>query len=203
MMTKPNRLTNTSFIRLFLLSFFVALCTLVSGCNTILDVVKSDQIETNPNKRTTGAKLDDKTIKTVVKHNVAKAHPDLDRSHVEVWSFNGVVLLSGEVPNEEMRTLATETANNVANVRVVHNELVVRGNSSFISRTNDSYIHKRIKFNLSKEDALDGTDIDVVVQDSVAFLMGLVTQEQGEVAAHATSLTGGVRSVIKVFEYIN
>lgn len=203
MMTKQSRTTFTFQKRIFLLAFVTALSTVLGGCNTVLDVVKSDQIETNPNKRTTGAKLDDKTIKTVVKHNIEKAHSDLDSAHVDVWSFNGVVLLTGEVPNEEARTLASETARNVANVRVVHNELVIRGNSSFLSRANDSYVHKRIKFNLSKEDALDKTDIDVIVQDSVAFLMGLVTREQGEVAAHATSLTSGVRSVIKVFEYID
>ena len=191
-MTKP-------FINAFILSIFMAL----AGCNTVLDVVKNDQIETNPHKRTTGARLDDKTIRTVVKHNVAKAHPDLDKAHIEVWSFNGVVLLTGEVPNEEVRGLASKTANEVANVRVVHNELVVRGNSSFLSRTNDSYVHKRIKFNLSKEDALDGTDIDVIVQDSVAFMMGLVTREQGEIAALSASLTSGVRTVVKVFEYID
>lgn len=199
MIIKSSNPRKARLFNALLISFFISL----AGCNTVLDVVKSDQIETNSNKRTTGAKLDDKTIRTVVKHNVAKAHPDLDTAHIEVWSFNGVVLLTGEVPNEEVRTLASETANNVANVRVVHNELTVRGNSSFLSRTNDSYVHKRVKFNLSKEDALDGTDIDVVVQDSVAFLMGLVTQEQGEVAAHAASLTGGIRSVIKVFEYID
>lgn len=174
---------------------------LTAGCNTVLDVVKSDQIETDPNRRSTGAKFDDKTIRTIVQHNVEKAHPDLDTSHIEVDSYNGVVLITGEVPNEEVRTLASQTAEKVANVRVVHNELVVRGNSSFMSRTNDSYLHTKIKFSLSKEDALDGTDIDVIVQDSVAFLMGLVTQEQGDVAAHTTSLTSGVRKVIKVFEF--
>lgn len=192
---------NKLSIKRFAVSLIMATLLALSGCNTVLDVVKNDQIETNPNKRSTGAKLDDKTIRTVVKHNIAKSHPDLDKAHIEVWSFNGVVLLTGEVPSEDVRTLATDTANKVANVRVVHNELTVRGNSSFLSRTNDSYIHKRVKFNLSKEDALDGTDIDVIIQDSVAFLMGLVTREQGEVAAHATSLTGGIRNVVKVFEY--
>ena len=196
---KTNRPTRTLFTNIFLLSFLIAL----AGCNTVLDIVKNDQIETNPNRRSLGAKLDDKTIKTVVLHNIRKAHPDLDRAHIEVWSFNGVVLITGEVPNEEARKLASKTANTVANVRVTHNELMVRSNSSFLSRTNDSYVHKRIRFGLSREEALDGTDIDVVVQDSVAFLMGLVTKEQGEVAAHAASLTGGVRSVIKVFEYVD
>lgn len=195
-------MTNKLF-KILLISISASVLALTTGCNTVLDVVKDDQIETNPNKRSTGAKLDDSTIKTVVQHNIEKAHPDLDKAHIEVHSYNGVVLITGEVPNEEVRKIASQTAERVANVRVVHNELVVRGNSSFMSRTNDNYLHTKIKFSLSREEGLDGTDIDVIVQDSVAFLMGIVTQEQGEIAAHNTSLTSGVRRVVKVFEYID
>jgi len=183
--------------------FLAFVLGMLGGCNTVLDVVKKDQIETNPNNRSYGARLDDSTIETVVEHNIEKAHESLKDAHIEVDSFNAVVLLTGEVPNEEVRSLAAQTAQEVANVRIVHNELTVRGNSSFMSRTNDSYIHTKIKFNLSREPDLDGTDIDVIVQDSVAFLMGLVTQEQSETAAHVASLTSGVRRVVKIFEYVD
>lgn len=182
---------------------FLSICFAFTGCNTFLDIVKSDQIETDPNKRTRGAKLDDNSIEIIVEHNIAKSHPDLDKAHIEVNSFNGVVLVTGEVPTEALRELTRITALEVANVRVVHNEVAVRGNTSIITRLNDSYIHTRVKFNLSKESILDGSDMDVIIQDSNAFLMGLVTREQGEVAAHVTSLSGGVRSVIKVFEYLD
>lgn len=147
--------------------------------------------------------MDDNSIEIIVEHNIAKSHPDLDKAHIEVNSFNGVVLVTGEVPTEALRELTRITALEVANVRVVHNEVAVRGNTSIITRLNDSYIHTRVKFNLSKESILDGSDMDVIIQDSNAFLMGLVTREQGEVAAHVTSLSGGVRSVIKVFEYLD
>jgi osmotically-inducible protein OsmY len=182
------------------MAFFLGM---LGGCNTVLDVVKKDPIETSSNKRSYGARLDDQTIETVVQHNISRAHPSLEDAHIDVHSFNAVVLLTGEVPNEEARSLAMKTAQDVANVRIVHNELAIRGNSSFMSRTNDTYIHTKIRFNLSRETDLDGTDIDVVVQDSVAYLMGLVTREQSDTAAHVTSLTSGVRRVVKVFEYID
>lgn len=191
-------------LKIFRTSLFLTLfLSMLGGCNTVLDVVKKDQIETNPNKRSYGARLDDRSIETIVQHNIKRAHPSLDDAHIDVHSFNAVVLLTGEVPNEEVRSLAMRTAQEVANVRIVHNELAIRGNSSFMSRTNDSYIRTKIRFNLSREQALDGADIDVIVQDSVAFLMGLVTEQQAETAAHTTSLTSGVRRVVKVFEYVD
>ncbi len=183
-------------------SLLIVSLALSAGCNTFLDIFKDDQIASDPHKRTAGARLVDRTIRTVAQHNIEKSHPDLDKAHIEVHSYNGVTLITGEVPSKELHALATETAKKVANVRVVHNETVVRSNSSLMSRANDNYLHTKIKLSLSREEALDGTDIDVVVQDSVAYLMGLVNQEQAEVAAHTTSLTGGVRRVVKIFEYI-
>jgi len=187
----------------FLYTFILSFSFLFTGCSTVLDITKADQIETNPNKRTRGIRLDDSSLRTIVKHNIAKAHSELDKSHIEIHSFNYVVLITGEVPTEDLKELARQTALDVANVRVVHNELTVRKNTSVISRINDTYLHKLVKLNIAREGALDGTDMDVVIQDSNAFLMGFVTREQGEVAAHVASLTSGIRSVVKVFEYLD
>ena len=175
----------------------------IGGCNAVLDVTNQEAIETNPNKRSAGTKYDDRRISTIVQHNINKAHPDLDSAHIDARSFNAVVLLTGEIPSEELKSLATKTAKAVANVRAVHNELVVRGNTSLLSRTNDTYVHSRVKAKLAKEETLKGADIKVYMEDSVAFMMGLVTKEQGEVAAHAASLASGVRRVVKLFEYLD
>ncbi|MBC6428189.1 MAG: BON domain-containing protein [Cellvibrionales bacterium] len=184
------------------IALIFGLLLLSGGCNTVLDKVKRDQFEANPHKRSVGTRIDDQTIDTVVQHNIKKAHPDLAKAHIEVHSYNGVVLLTGEVPSEELRDLARQTAAKVRNVRQVHNETVVRGNSSMLSRTNDSVLHQKLKLKLAREEDLKGTDLDVVVRDSVVFLMGLVTEKQAEVAAHTSRLTSGVRKVVRVFEYI-
>lgn len=180
------------------LLFFV-----ISGCSTVMDLTRNEPIETNAAERSLGARIDDSRLHTIITVNVNAAHPDLDTAHVKVNVFNGVVLLSGEVPTEELRTLAGDTARDVANVRQVHNELSVRPNSSVLSRMNDSYLHSRIKLRLLSEEILQGTNIDVIVVDGTAYLMGLVTAEQAEVTGHVTSLISGIRRVVKVFEYVD
>lgn len=175
----------------------------ITGCTTILDATRDEPIATDPAERSLGARIDDSRLDTIIAVNINKAHPDLDSAHVKVNVFNGVVLLSGEVPTEDLRTLAGDTARDVANVRQVHNELSVRPNSSVLSRMNDSYLHSRIKFKLLGEEVLQGTNIDVIVVDGTAFMMGLVTAEQAEVAGHVTSLVSGIRRVVKVFEYVD
>lgn len=189
--TRLNRITSSV---IFLL--------LLTGCTTFLDVTRDDPIEVNPHTRSLGAKLDDSNLETIITHNINRAHPDLDSAHVDVHSFNGVVLLTGEAPSEELKAEASEVVNAVPSVRQLYNELVVRADSSFLSRTNDAYLRQKIAFRFSRTPELKGIDLKIIVEDSVAFLMGLTNAEQAEIAAHEASLTGGIRRVVKVFEYV-
>ena len=182
--------------------FLIALLTSVSGCTTILDITREDPIEVDPYSRSLGAKLDDSNLETIIGHNINRAHPDLDSAHVEVHSFNSVVLLTGEVPSEDLKSMASEVVNDVSSARQLYNELEVRANSSILSRANDSYLRQKIALRFIREPSLKGADLEIVVEDSVAFLMGLTNAEQAEVAAHEASLTGGIRRVVKVFEYV-
>jgi osmotically-inducible protein OsmY len=182
-----------------------ALCLAIlstAACTTILDITKDDPIEVDPYTRSLGAKLDDSNMETIIGHNINKAHPDLASAHVEVHSFNAVVLLTGEVPTEDLKEMASQVVNEVASVRQLYNELEVRANGSLLSRANDSYLRQKIAFRFLGEEALNDLDLEIIVEDSVAFLMGLANAEQAEIAAHEASLTGGIRRVVKVFEYV-
>lgn len=192
----------TAYKKILFHSALLLTLTLSAGCTTVLDITKKDPIEVDPYSRSLGSKLDDSNLETIISHNINKAHPDLASAHIEVHSFNAVVLLTGEAPSEELKQMASSVVNQVSSVRQLYNELEVRANSSILSRANDSYLRQKISFRLNREAALKGVDLDIIVEDSVAFLMGLVNAEQAEVAAHEASLTGGIRRVVKVFEYV-
>lgn len=184
------------------LFLYACIALLISSCSSVLGVVKKDQIEVDKNKRTFGSWVDDQTIERTVNHNIDKANETLDGAHVEVHSFNGVVLLTGEVPDAEARSIASAEAEKVPGVRIVHNELAISDNTSIYSRAGDTYLHKAVKLKLFGLDILDDTNIDVIIQDDVAYLMGIVTREQADAAAVAASETRGLRQVVKVFEYV-
>lgn len=183
-------------------TFLIALLSSLLGCTTILDITKEEPIEVDPYSRSLGAKLDDSNLETILTHNLNRAHPDLDSAHIEVHSFNSVVLLTGEVPSEDLKSMASEVVNEVPSARQLYNELEVRANSSILSRANDSYLRQKIALRFLREPDLKGADLEIIVEDSVAFLMGLTNADQAEVAAHEASLTGGIRRVVKVFEYV-
>ncbi len=176
---------------------------LVAGCATTIDAVTKEPIEPDPGKTSLGADLDDWQMDTLISVNIKKAHPQLDTAHFNVTTYNKVVLLTGEVPSDALRTLAGDTARKFRGVRQVHNELQVRGASSLLARTNDSWLTTKVKSKLLARSDIEGRRIKVVTEAGVIYLMGIVTRLEAEHAASIASNTRGAIRVVKVFEYLD
>ncbi|GMG86628.1 BON domain-containing protein [Biformimicrobium ophioploci] len=176
---------------------------MLAGCATIADLTNNGPIESDPGKRSLGAMIDDQAIETVVTVNIGKAHPDLKASNVDVTSFNGVVLLTGQVPSNDMRLLAGKTAAEVKNVRQVYNELNIQGGASVLSRSSDLWMTSKVKSVLLANKDIDSGRIKVVTEAGVVYLMGLLTRNEADRAAEATRGVGGVQKVVKAVEYID
>ena len=123
--------------------------------------------------------------------------------HVNVTSFNRKVLLSGEVPSEAVKGELEKAVLSVSKVSEVHNELVVSGNSSLLSRSNDSRLASSVKLKFVADSRFDSNLLKVFVESGTVFLMGIAYREEAEAAAEAASDTKGVQKVVKLFEYLN
>ncbi|SMF51356.1 Osmotically-inducible protein OsmY, contains BON domain [Alteromonadaceae bacterium Bs31] len=174
----------------------------LSACVSIVDATTRAPIKTDPGKRTLGDKWDDGNISTIVAVNIRKASDELHEAHVNVYTFNQTVLITGEVPSKEAYELAGKTAREVARVRQVYNELQIQSQSSFLSRTNDEYLELKINSKLFGHRDIDSGRVKVIVEDEVVFLMGLMTQVQAEKITEVVASTGGVKKVIRAIEYI-
>ena len=183
-------------------ALLTAVLMLLNGCATLVDSVNQEPIAINEGERTWGSWLDDQTVETVTTVNIKKADPALRSARVKVISFNGIVLLIGQVPNQQLKELASNTAQNVAKVRQVYNELEIGPNADLMTQSNDSWLTGKIKTAMLANDAVTGDKIKINTEQGTVFLMGLVTPEMAEEAASIAANTRGVSRVIKVFEYI-
>ncbi|MBL4610636.1 MAG: BON domain-containing protein, partial [Pseudomonas sp.] len=96
----------------------------LTGCGSILSATRDTPIESNKGTRTIGSTIDDQLIETKAAVNIAKAHIDLEReARIAVISYNGVVLLTGQVPRQDLKELAGSVTQRVQRVKIVHNEL--------------------------------------------------------------------------------
>lgn len=147
--------------------------------------------------------FDDSRNESLAAQRVEAAHPELKDANIEFTSFNGEVLITGQVPAANLIPMVTSEVQALRNVKKVHNELVVAGQTSLLSKTNDSWITTKVKTAFSTDDTADATRIKVVTENSTVFLMGLVTRAEAEQAVALTRDIQGVQKIVKLFEYIN
>lgn len=190
-------------MRRFLVSVFLFTSGLMcSGCVTIVDATTSGPIKTDPGKRSLGDKWDDGQISTIVAVNIRKASPELDQAHINVHTFNQVVLLTGELPSKAAYELAGKTARSVSRVRQVYNETQIRPQSGFLARTGDNFLAIKINTKLLANRDIDSSRVKVIVEDETVYLMGMMTMIQAERITDVVSTTSGVRKVVRAIEYV-
>jgi osmotically-inducible protein OsmY len=151
-------------------------------------------------RRTLGAQTEDKSI--TVKAEVLVPKLVGDAGHVNIASYNRKVLLTGEVRDEAMKANVEREVRDIENVVAVINELVVAGPSSYTSRSSDALITGNVKGSLVEMKTISATSFKVVTERGTVYLMGRVTQREGDLAANIAKSVSGVQKVVKIFEYI-
>ena len=150
-------------------------------------------------RRSAGAQVDDESIELKIATQASSEFGE--RIHLNVTSYNGIVLLTGEVPDQATLASVGNLAKNTEKVRVVHNEMVVGPNSDFSARSNDTYITSKVKTRMLEANKFPPNVVKVVTERSVVYLMGIDSKEEGDAAAEIAATTAGVVRVVKFFQY--
>jgi osmotically-inducible protein OsmY len=151
-------------------------------------------------RRTLGTQLEDRQIQLKAESAIAR---ELKGSNVNVTAYNRKLLLTGEVNTEEAKKRAEEVAGSVENVAAVVNELQVGFTSSLTSRAADATTTTKVKALFVDDTQLMANAFKVTTERGVVYLMGRVTEAEGERAAQTASRVSGVTRVIKVLDTIS
>ena len=151
-------------------------------------------------RRSTGIYIEDENIEWKARGRLLERFKD---THVNVTSFNLTVLVTGEVPSEQMKQDVSEAIRTIPNVRNMVNEIVIGGPAVYTSRANDSLVTTNVKTRFINNGKFSINHVKVVTESGTAFLMGIVTREEADTATELARTTAGVSRVVKVFEYID
>nr|MBP9871622.1 BON domain-containing protein [Nitrosomonas sp.] len=152
-------------------------------------------------RRTSGMFIEDEGIELKGARRIHQQYGD--HVHINVTSYNRIVLLSGEVPTAAIRADVEKLMMGVENVRKIYNELVIAANTTLASRSNDTLITSKVKARFLAERKFQINHIKIVTENEVVFLLGVVTRQEADNAAQIASSTAGVKKVVKAFEYLN
>lgn len=150
-------------------------------------------------RRTSGAQLEDEGIELRAASRLRDAVP---AGHINVNSYNRMLLVTGEVPNEQAKQLVEQLAGRVDNVKSVVNELAVRGTSNLSERSSDTLITGKVKASLVDEKSLYVGAFKVVTERGIVYLMGRVTKGEADRATQIVRSISGVQRVVRIFEIL-
>ena len=153
-------------------------------------------------RRTSGSQLNDEGIEIRANNRLKEKFGE--RGNFSVTSYNGRVLLTGEVGGNADKLAAEQLVFQIENVKLVVNELAIAGSTSTLQeRGNDTYITSKVKASLIEAKDVSSTAFKVVTERGVVYLMGRVSQREADRGTDIARSVTGVVKVVRSFEIIN
>lgn len=182
-------------MRIFL---FIFLIMFLSGCMN----VATTGAQAVYNQHSLKKNLTDQYINMQAFQAIHHKHQEFKNANISVATYNGEVLLAGEVPEAWQREKVEEVIKKIPDVKEVYNLVQVSSPSSTLTRMSDAWITAKVKAKFIASDDLDATQIKVVTENGTVYLMGILPAEDANIAAQLASETSGVQRVIKIFSYV-
>lgn len=180
----------------------LSLTLLVNGCGSVLATLEKDKIAEDPGTRSIATRVLDESIETKAVVNIRAEDPRFDLAHFTVLSFNGYVLIAGQVPFSDMIEIAANEIRQLEGVRRIYNELEAAPNTDAARRTKDAWISTQVRSRLLFTPDTPAARVSVFTEKGVVYLMGLLTKEEADRVAAAAAKVSDVVRVVRLFEEV-
>ncbi len=197
-MTQP---TFTIITRTALAAMGLAALFATSGCAPIVIGGAVAAVAMTEDRRSTGVFIDDENIENRATLKVKSRFGS--QVHINITSYNLHVLISGEVGSEALKQQVEEEVRSTGKITRIHNELVVGPLAGVLAVSNDTRLTALVKTRFLEANRFQINHVKVVTEAGVVFLMGIVRRAEADAASQLASTTSGVRSVVRLFEYLD
>jgi len=191
--------------KVMLLCALLISSTLLSSCATIVQGVTAvTSVATmTHDRRSAGTILDDKTL-YIRLINIIEEDVMLDDAHINFMIYDGVVLMTGEAPSDDLRArLEKQIQSGSSQIKQLVNEVAVMQTSSYLSRARDNLISLQVEVLFQDQEVFHPTHIKVLTERKTVYLMGSVTKREAESATNQAAKAKNVGKVVKLFSYLS
>jgi len=191
-------------MRRLLALLVVAAAPILHGCVPLVATGVGTGVLVAEDRRTAGTIAEDQGIELKAASRLSERFKDLkDQYHVDVTSYNRMVLLTGQTPSASAKEESEKIVRAVDNVRGVVNEVTVGAATSLSARANDAFVTSKVKAAFVDANKFSPVHVKVVTESNVVYLLGLVKHKEADDAVQSARTTSGVQKVVKVFEYLD
>lgn len=155
--------------------------------------------KTATDPRSVGTQVDDGTLEARVESALSKDQQLKKDARVVATAYQGKVLLTGQSPNADLTARAKQIAMGVEGTTEVYNEIRQGTPVSLSTASSDTWITTKVRSQLLTSDTVKSSNVKVTTENGEVFLLGLVTQQEGQSAAQIASQVSGVKHVTTAF----
>lgn len=182
----------------FKLSFLTICAIFISSCFN----VATTGAQAVYNRHSLEKNLNDQYITLQAYQALNYKTDEFKNANISIATFNGEVLIAGQVPEAWQRDKAGQIVKDIPNVNEIHNWLDISTPTSTLIRVSDAWITSKIKSKLIASEDVDATTVKVVTEAGVVYLMGTLTPDEANAAVDIAKNTDGVQQVVKIFSYM-
>jgi len=186
----------------FLISFFLSLSILLNACAATGILGGSTSYV---DRRTTESQITDEKLEW---QTVLKTQDIEGEFRANFVSYNQIVLITGQAPNQEIIDKVFNIVTNMENVRKVENYMVVGPENTIRGIANDIAITSNVISRAFVDENKDQASVSifhwkVFTEEAVVYLMGILNQEEADKAVAIAKSSRGVKKVVPLFEIDN
>ncbi len=190
-------------MRLWLALILSANLLVLQGCAPLLVAGSAAGGVAAHDRRSLGSFVDDSAIELRAAGLIDANDGLKQQVHINVTSVNGIVLLTGEATTAELHERVLNDLKTIPGIRSITDDIRIAPPSSVGERTGDTWLTTKVKARLLNTKNLDSSRIKVITENKAIYLLGLVKQQEGDLATEAARTIDGVDRVVKLFEYID
>ena len=151
-------------------------------------------------RRTVGTQLDDTTTEGKIAYQLAQVDALKEYTNIQVNVYNGVALLTGQAPNDDLKKQAIAATQKVDNIVKIHNQIRIGTPINASTQANDIWIGSKIRANFVSDERVPTLNVQVIVENSEVFLMGKLSTLEANAAVDIARNVKGVSKVTRAFE---
>ena len=182
----------------FLISLILSISFFLSGCAAgVLGVPVS-----NSDRRTTESQVTDEKLEW---QTVLKTQDIAGEFRANFVSYNQVVLITGQSPNQEIIDKIFSIVTNMESVKKVDNYMTVGPENTVRGIANDIATTSNVVSRVFAEDKNDQTPLSIIhlkvfTEEGDVYLMGILNQQEADKAISIAQSSRGVKKVVPLFE---
>ena len=158
--------------------------------------------KTATDPRSVGTQVDDGTLEARGENALSKDQQLKKEARVVATAYQGKVLLTGQSPSTDLAARAKQIAMGVEGTTEVYNEIRQGTPVSLSTASSDTWITTKVRSQLLTSDTVKSSNVKVTTENGEVFLLGLVTQQEGQSAAQIASQVSGVKHVTTAFTFV-